>query len=99
MSAMATNPPTPSLEDLVALVERVEIFTRWVGFASPPSHASRLTITPAGGRFLRQLALAPAPDELNAESIAEFLAAVLREPVPQLDPALFDVPEAALVEH
>ncbi len=80
-------------------VERIEVFSWWVGFADPPSHAAKLTLTPRGGRFLRERALEGLAEDLPAAAVAEFLAALARDPVPQLDPALFDVPEAALRLH
>ena len=39
------------------------------------------------------------PDELPAIVVADFLTALSRDPVPQLDPALFGFPEAALRDH
>jgi hypothetical protein len=86
-------------EIAVKAVERIEVFSLWVGFADPPSRAAKLTITPCGDRFLREQALAGHAGELPAGAISELLAALSRDPVPQLDPALFEVPERALRAH
>jgi len=43
---------------------RIEIFSRWVGFADPPSHSAKLTITNVGDRFVRQQALEAMGNEL-----------------------------------
>jgi hypothetical protein len=80
-------------------VERIEIFSRWVGFADPPSHAAKLTLTPSGDRFHREQALAGTADELPAELVTALLAALSRDAVPALDPALFGVPEAVIRSH
>jgi hypothetical protein len=96
---MSTTPGKPEQDDLLPLVERVEVFSWWTGFADPPSRAAKLTFTPTGASFRREQALAGPADELPASAVAEFLAALSREPVPQLDPALFDLPERALRSH
>jgi hypothetical protein len=80
-------------------LERIEIFSRWQGFADPPSQSAKLTITACDDRFLREQALAGSPEELPAATISDFLAALSRDPIPQLDPALFNVPEPALLAH
>src|SRR5215831_1355064 len=35
-------------------IERIEIFSLWVGFADPPAHAAKLVITRQGERFARE---------------------------------------------
>ncbi len=78
-------------------VERIEIFSRWTGFADPPSHAAKLTITRDGEQFRRTQALSePAFSELPRDTIARFLAALARPAIAELDPAKFSVPEAVV---
>jgi hypothetical protein len=80
-------------------VERIEVFSRWVGFADPPSRAAKLTIIPFGNQFLAQQSLVEKPEVLLARIIDEFLTALFCEAVPQLNVALFDIPERALRAH
>src|SRR4051812_44043172 len=96
---MAPNDQNPRREREAAGVERVEGLSLWTGVAGPPSRAAKLTITPGSGdRFVRERALAGS-DELPGGAVADVLAALSREPVPELDPSLFDVPERALRSH
>src|SRR5262249_38714038 len=62
-------------------------------------HAAKLTITPSGNRFRREQALAGAAVELPSELVTALLAALSRDAVPALEPALFGVPEAAIRSH
>lgn len=80
-------------------VQKIEVFSWWVGFSDPPSRAAKLTITNTGGRFFRQRALEPATDELPARDISRVLEALARPAVPSLDPALFDLPAGVIERH
>jgi Ankyrin repeats (3 copies) len=85
--------PTP------AEVIRIEVFTHWCGFADPPFHAAKLTITHDGQRLIRQQALVEGSDETPVDAVARFLQALNRPPVPELDPSLFDLPEPVIRSH
>lgn len=79
--------------------ERIEVFTRWVGFADPPSHVAKLHITRSGNCFLREQLPHGQNDEAPTDSVYRFLAAVNRPPVLQFNPALFPLPEAVIRSH
>jgi hypothetical protein len=80
-------------------VERIEIFTLWIGFANPPCHAAKLVIAREESRFVRERILTGPTDELPADLVLQLLTALSRPQVPQLDPALFDLPEPVLRGH
>jgi hypothetical protein len=80
-------------------IQRIEIFSRWVGFAHPSSHSARLTITRVGSRFVRQQALAATRDELPEAVLSRLLRALARPAIPRLDPTVFDMPAAVIERH
>jgi hypothetical protein len=80
-------------------VERIEVFSSWVGFADPSSRAAKLIITKRGDHFLREQALVGSFGGLSAELIARLLALIAQRAVPELDPALFDLPESVIRSH
>jgi hypothetical protein len=82
-----------------ASVERIEVFSRWIGFADPPMHAAKLTITRHGGRFERVQALTDGGADLPVAAIHRFLDALGRPAIPKLDPTLFDIPPAVIEGH
>jgi len=82
-----------------ASIQRIEIFSRWVGFADPPSRSAKLTITNSGGRFVRQQALEPSSDELPERVISRLLDALARPAILQLDPMVFDLPAGVIDRH
>jgi hypothetical protein len=79
-------------------VQRIEVFTRWDGFSSP-SHVAKLVIAREGGRLLREQVPEGQSDELPPECASALVAALSRPPVPQLEPALFDIPESVIRSH
>jgi ankyrin repeat protein len=81
--------------DLVA----VEVFSRWAGFAYPPCHIAKLSITREGDQFLRQDELAGTRDVLAAECIGAFLEQLCQPAVESLDPTLFEAPEPVVRGH
>jgi hypothetical protein len=80
-------------------LERLEILSQWTGFADPPVHAAKLTIRRSGAGFLREQPPAGPTEELPTELVSQLLEALACPAVPQLDPALFDFPEAVLQAH
>jgi hypothetical protein len=80
-------------------IERIEIFSWWNGFADPPAHAAKLTITRVGTRYFREWALVRPSEELPTQLMIQFLNALSRPPIPGLDPLLFDLPESVLQDH
>jgi hypothetical protein len=88
-----TSVPSPSA------IRRIEIFSHWVGFADPPSHSDKLTITNVGDRLIRQQALEATSDELAERVISRLLKALACPAIPRLDPAIFDVPPAVIDRH
>jgi|GEM_PF-2368585 len=80
-------------------INRIEIYSWWAGFGDPTCRAAKLTITNAGGRFVRQEALESSSDELPHPAISRFLEALARPAIPQLDPALFDLPAGVIDRH
>ncbi|HLJ10099.1 MAG TPA: ankyrin repeat domain-containing protein [Planctomycetaceae bacterium] len=79
-----------------ASVERIEIFTRWVGFADPPTRTAKLVIVRRGDSFVRELFPARTIDDFSAERVSQLLLALSRPAVAQLEPALFDIPEPVI---
>jgi hypothetical protein len=88
------SPPVTS-----ASVERIEVFSRWIGFADPPMHAAKLTITRHAGRFERVQALTDSVADLPVVAVERFLEALSQPAVPKLDPTLFDIPPAVIEGH
>ncbi|VTR91033.1 ankyrin repeat protein : Ankyrin repeat protein, putative OS=Trichomonas vaginalis GN=TVAG_394330 PE=4 SV=1: Ank_2: Ank [Gemmata massiliana] len=79
-------------------VERIEVFTHWMGFSSP-TVAAKLVIARHNDRFTRERALAEPVSDLPTALISRFLTALQRPTVPELTPELFDVPEQVIREH
>jgi hypothetical protein len=80
-------------------IRRIEIFSRWTGFADPPSRSAKLTITNVDDRLVRQQAIEAIRDELPEHVISRLLEALARPAIPCLDPTLFDAPFAAIDRH
>jgi hypothetical protein len=80
-------------------ISRIEVFSHWVGFADPPSHSAKLTITRDGDRLVRQQALEPKSDELPDRVIYRLLRALARPAIPRLDLTVFDVPATVIDRH
>ncbi|MDQ3441510.1 MAG: hypothetical protein M3478_14295, partial [Planctomycetota bacterium] len=83
----------------IAGLDRIEVFSKWLGFAHPSSRADKLTVRHAGDRFVRELPSEGFTDEVPAGVIEELLAALFNPAVPTLDPTLFDVPARAIQSH
>jgi hypothetical protein len=82
------------------VVERIEIYSQWVGFANPPSRAAKVILTRTNDNsFVREWALTRVRDEIPLGLIGNLLENLSRAPVLQLDPNLFDFPESVLREH
>jgi hypothetical protein len=88
------SPPATS-----AFVNRIEVFSRWIGFADPPMHAAQLTITRHAGRFERVQALTDSVAALPVAAVDRFIEALFRPAVPKLDPTLFDIPPEVIEGH
>lgn len=84
---------------MFAELRQVVIYSQWLGFADPPLRSSKLTVENRGGRLVRTVALSAAGDELPADRLAAFLAALARPAVPELTPSLFDLPEPVVRSH
>jgi hypothetical protein len=80
-------------------IERIEIFSLWVGFGDPPAHAAKLIITRQGERFVRERLPERVTDEVPPELVSRLEQALALPPARSLDPAMFDIPEAALRLH
>lgn len=83
----------------LSAISQIEILSRWSGFADPPSHSAKLTITHVGDRFVRQRAIEGSSDELPESAISQLLTALVRPTIPHLDPTLFDMPSAVIDRH
>lgn len=73
--------------------EHIEIFTRWVGFADPPSRVAKLSIARQGPVFVRRLEPDGETDQLPQDCVMRLLEALSWPRVPELDLRLFDQPE------
>ena len=80
-------------------VERIEIFSRWVGFANPSSHSARLVITRRPEGYLRQSFPDGVIDRIKLEPVQRLVEALGFPAVPQLDPSMFNLPEPVLTRH
>jgi hypothetical protein len=80
-------------------VQQIVAYSLWSGFADPPLHAAKLTISLKEGRFVRERSLTGPSDDITSELVLQFLEALSRPPVPHLDPALFDIPESVVRSH
>jgi hypothetical protein len=78
------------------LIECLEIFSLWCGFADPPSRSARLVITRQGERFVRKRLPEETTDEVEAEMVNQLIDALAQPAVPELEPAMFEIAEAAL---
>ncbi len=83
----------------MSAIRRIEIFSRWVGFADPPSISGKVTITNAGNRFVRQQAPQVTSDELPERALSRLLRALARPAILRLDTTIFDLPPAAIDRH
>ena len=83
----------------LSAINRIEIFSRWVGFAVPPSISAKVTITNAEDSFVRQLALEATSDELPERVLSRLVKALARPAILCLDTAIFDYPPAAIERH
>lgn len=73
--------------------EHIEILTRWVGFADPPSRVAKLSIARQGPVFVRRLELDGETDQLPQDCVMRLLEALSWPRVPELDVRLFDQSE------
>lgn len=80
-------------------IERIEIFSQWTGFADPPAHAAKLVVSRCESKFVRELLPERIIDDVPAALITGLEEALARPVVPQLDPAMFDLPEMVLRAH
>ena len=80
-------------------IERVEIFSLWVGFADPPAQAAKLVITRQGERFARERLPERATDDVHSEIVSCLEEALARPVVPRLVPEMFEIHEPALQMH
>jgi hypothetical protein len=87
------------MDAIDADLEAIEIYTRWVGFASPPSHVAKLLITPTTGGFSRSWFPSGQIDAVTAMVVRQLLAAVAQPLVTRMDARLFDLPEPVLRSH
>lgn len=80
-------------------VDRIEVFTQWVGFANPPSREAKLVIsrTPVGYR--RKQHPNGETDDLSFEVIDQLLSAVSRPPERELNYTLVDYTETVIKSH
>src|SRR5262249_50225882 len=88
-----TSGPTPSS------IRRIEIFSRWVGFAHPPSRSAKLMITKVGDYFVRRQALEAVSDDLSERVVSRLLRALARPAIRHLNPTIFDVPATVIERH
>jgi hypothetical protein len=80
-------------------IERIEIFSQWAGFADPPAHPAKLIITRCGSPFVRERFPDRITDEIPSSLITGLEEALARPVVPQLIPAMFDIPEPVIRGH
>ena len=83
----------------LSAINRIEVFSRWVGFVDPPSRSAKLTITHVGDQFVRQRALEAMSDQLPESAISRLLNALASPTIPRLNPNIFGVPAAAIDRH
>ncbi|MBA4191997.1 MAG: hypothetical protein C0467_28795 [Planctomycetaceae bacterium] len=99
ISCTRLNCSTSCFRCPVGYDRKLESFTKWLGFAHPSVHAAKLTIILLGHQFVREQALANAPDTIPVERVNRVLAALAKPPIPELDPSRFDVPESVIGGH
>ncbi len=75
---------------------QIVIYSRWIGFASPPFHAAKLTIENVDGHWICVHDPDDLRDEVPSKSVDEFLSCLARPPIKELDASMFDMPEAAI---
>lgn len=80
-------------------VEKIMIFSRWLGFAQPPFRAEKLTIARTGDRYSRHWLPAGQTDVVPASTVHQLIEALAYPIVPELRLALFDIPEATMQAH
>ena len=80
-------------------VERIVVYSRWLGFASPPMHGEKLTIARRGSVFVRTVASTGTTDEIAGAAVEDLLTALDRPAVPELRPELFAYPAGVIRSH
>ena len=78
---------------------KIEIFSRWTGFADPCHHEGKLTIRPCANRFLREVAVEGKCEELRTECVRDFMSALEWPMLPLLMPSAFDQPFEVVRQH
>ncbi len=78
---------------------RIEIFSRWTGFADPPSLTEKLTIRACDEKVLREVAVEERCDEIDVACVQEFAVALGRPVLPELTPTAFDQPIGVIRQH
>lgn len=82
----------------MATVRQILVFSRWTGFASPPSCAARLEINLRNSKFFATNSLDHHELTIDAARI-ESLISVISEPAARFDPTVFGLPEDIVRQH
>jgi hypothetical protein len=80
-------------------IERLTLYSRWIGFASPPSRTEKWTAARDGEQFRWRVEPTDQTGTFPADQLTPLLMALDLPPVPTLDPARFDCPPGAIERH
>lgn len=78
---------------------RVEVFSRWAGFADPSSQVAKLQIARDPRSYRREQLPDGLIDDIPFEAVEKLSSALSRRAVATFDAELFDVPERVIRRH
>lgn len=82
-----------------SVINRIEIFSWWTGFADPPSVVAKLTINNSGNHLLRRQWPEATSDELPVSVLSRLVSALARPAIPKLDSSIFGLPPSVIERH